>query len=185
MQDDASISDTLISRLRRRDDGAWERVCELYLPLLHYWCRRAGVPEDDCHDLVQDVLLGVSQRIDSFFRDEGGSFRGWLRVITRNRVADHFARKARTPPTADLAALDLAAPPELDALELGCLTRRALELVARDCEPRSLQIFRALMLEDADPAALASQHQLSVGAVYQTKYRIIRRLRAELAELDS
>jgi hypothetical protein len=74
-------------RARARDASAWERLIALYEPLVCHWCRRAGLQEADAADVRQEVFLAVSRGLADFRRDGGaGTFRGWLRVITRNKV---------------------------------------------------------------------------------------------------
>jgi RNA polymerase sigma-70 factor (ECF subfamily) len=55
---------SLLERLRQpADQAAWERLVELYAPLLFSWARRVGCREADAADLVQDVLtlLGAAR----------------------------------------------------------------------------------------------------------------------------
>ena len=55
---------SLLERLRLRPDtGAWERLVELYEPLIYNWIRRFFVPLADAEDVAQEVL-GVMVRDD-------------------------------------------------------------------------------------------------------------------------
>src|SRR5262249_62273574 len=80
-------------------DGDWRRLDALYRPLLRAWMARAGVPESDVEDLVQDVLFVVSREIAGFEWRGQGAFRAWLRTILANRVRDYF-RGQKYQPTA-------------------------------------------------------------------------------------
>ena len=54
---------TLLDRLRHSpDEAAWRKLVHLYTPLLFSWARRAGMPEHDAADLVQDVLRSEERR---------------------------------------------------------------------------------------------------------------------------
>src|SRR5271155_5464803 len=85
---------TLIERARAHDEGAWTRIVRLYTPLVRTWCVRSGLQENDTDDVVQEVFRSALAGLDDFHRDRpGDTFRGWLRVITRNSLALHFRRK--------------------------------------------------------------------------------------------
>ena len=94
--------ETSVSMLERLagapTDADWRRLDELYRPLLRDWIGRAGVPESDVDDLVQDVLVVVIREIAEFERHRAGAFRAWLRTILANRVRNFF-RGQKYPPT--------------------------------------------------------------------------------------
>jgi RNA polymerase sigma-70 factor (ECF subfamily) len=76
---------TLLERVRANDPEAWARLVALYRPLVLSWCTRAGVHAADAEDVAQEVFLAAAHALDHFRRDRpGDTFRGWLRVITRN-----------------------------------------------------------------------------------------------------
>src|SRR5688572_20364634 len=103
-QVDAGSSDvlptsrSLLNLARARDTVAWQRLVELYTPLVYFWCRRARLPEQDIPDVVQDVFRAVVAGLGSFRKQrEGDTFRGWLRTVTRSKISDSFRRRGRTP----------------------------------------------------------------------------------------
>ena len=94
----SSISSTLLERLRARQGEAWQRLVDLYGPVVYRWCRQLGVGQTDAGDVVQDVFAAVAIDVGRFRRDRpGDSFGGWLRAITRHRVYDHFRRRQGQP----------------------------------------------------------------------------------------
>jgi RNA polymerase sigma factor (sigma-70 family) len=95
-----STSSGLLARVRASQPDAWVRLVELYTPFLYGCCRRARLSADDAADVVQEVLSSVSRSLGDF-RDTGrtGSFRAWLRGITRHRLLDHFRCRAQQPQT--------------------------------------------------------------------------------------
>src|SRR5580765_1041873 len=81
---------TLLDRVRRKDKEAWERLVSLYTPLVYHWCIIAGLQAADAEETAQEVFLAVARAVVSFHRDQDGdTFRGWLRIITRNKIFDH------------------------------------------------------------------------------------------------
>jgi RNA polymerase sigma-70 factor, ECF subfamily len=72
---------SLLERLRYSPENeGWNRLVDLYTPLVRVWLRRYDVQDSDANDLVQEVLLTVSREIGTFeHRGQSGAFRGWLR----------------------------------------------------------------------------------------------------------
>jgi len=79
MTDPGSTASSLLERVKLRQPGAWERLVDLYGPLIYRWCRRLGLAADDGPDVVQEVFAAAAAQLPSFRRDRpGDSFRGWL-----------------------------------------------------------------------------------------------------------
>ncbi len=136
----SSISSTLLERLCAGRPDAWQRLVDLYGPVVYGWCRQLGVSQIDAADVVQDVFAGVTADVGRFRRDRpGDSFGAWLRTITRHRVCDHFRRRQNQPAarggsTAYERLLSLAeAPEETSSVppveKEGWFSRRVLDLV--------------------------------------------------------
>lgn len=184
---------SLLERVRARDARAWERLVSLYTPLLDQWCRQYRVQDADAADIRQKVFLAVADGIGTFRRDEaGGSFRGWLRVITWRKVLDHQRREApKAAPGGDAYEQQLHMPaPEPQGPEAGAereesrlLYRRAMELMARDFEETTWKAFYMVVVHDLSPAEVAAELGISRNAVYLAKARVLSRLREEFADL--
>ena len=83
---------TWLDRLTDKPGGAdWRRLLDVYGPLLHGWLSRAGVPEGDRDDIVQDVLVVVVRRVNGFEHRGPGTFRAWLRGILANHIRKFFS----------------------------------------------------------------------------------------------
>lgn len=93
-----SISTTLLGGVKLNDGEAWTRLVLLYGPLVFSWCRRAGLQSEDAADVGQEVFRGVAGAIGDFRRARpADSFVAWLRVITRNKIADFQRAAGRRP----------------------------------------------------------------------------------------
>lgn len=186
----AVTSLTLLERARGADAAAWHRLVDLYGPLVHHWCRRAGLRGSDAADVGQEVFTRVWHALDRFRRDRpGDSFRGWLRTITRRSVVDHLRRGRREPAPAggtDLGPAAVVTDDEPDAAALdaerACLHRRALALVESDFEPVTARAFRAVVIDGLPARDAAAALGITTNAVYIAKSRVLARLRAELAD---
>ncbi|MEM9552618.1 MAG: sigma-70 family RNA polymerase sigma factor [Acidobacteriota bacterium] len=67
--------------------GLFDRHAGRVLSILRTLCRDAVLADD----LLQDVFLQVWRRAETF-DPRRGDFGGWLYILCRNRVADHFRR---------------------------------------------------------------------------------------------
>jgi RNA polymerase sigma-70 factor (ECF subfamily) len=63
------------------------------------------------------------------------------------------------------------------------LIQRALQLIQVEFEPRTLQAFWQATVEGRQTADIAADLEMTIKAVRQAKYRVMRRLRQELDEL--
>src|SRR5262245_20170825 len=79
---------SLLERLRTRPDAnSWQRLVDLYTPLIADWLRRHALQPADADDLAQEVLQIVVRELPNFRHDlRTGAFRPWLRNITVNRL---------------------------------------------------------------------------------------------------
>ena len=185
---------SLLARLRAGDQAGWQRLVKLYGPLVYSWCRRAGLPQDDATDAVQDVFFTVSKNLDKFRRDRpGDSFRKWLKTVAFNRSRDHQRRasgkaKATGGTTANmqLASQPQPEPEEIEESETereeehDHLLRQATELVRADFESATWLAFWQTAVDGRATADVAADLGMSANAVRIAKSRVRARLREEL-----
>ena len=191
-----STSTSLLGRVRAGEADAWEKLVDIYGPLVYGWCRQSGLQGEDAADVVQEVFAAVASRIDRFRRDRpGDSWRGWLWTITRNKVLDHFRARAKQPQAPGgteaqmlLAQLPAQAPELPRASGPGSAVKmgeeyRALEMVRAGVEERTWRAFWRVVIDEQPVADVAAELGMSVRAVYEAKYRVRRRIRQELEDL--
>lgn len=88
-----SISATLLDRVRTGEGAAWQRLEALFGPIVQGWCVRAGLQTQDAADVTQEVFQSVMLSIARFRKEQpGDSFRGWLWIVTQNKLRDHWRR---------------------------------------------------------------------------------------------
>jgi RNA polymerase sigma-70 factor (ECF subfamily) len=177
---------TLLERLRSPGDHeAWARFARLYTPLLYYWCRRAGLAEQDAADVVQDVFVLLVKKLPEFRHDRQHSFRGWLRTVTLNKWRES-RRKMTVRPVGSDSGLDNVAEMDnewqFDEDEYRRqLLANALPLIEHEFPERQWQAFQRHVVQGIDAAEVASELGVRVGTVYAAKSKILSRLRRELA----
>ena len=184
---------SLLERVRANDADSWRRLVNLYRPLVLFWCARARLDAEDAEDVAQAVFVAAASGLHGFRRDRSGdTFRGWLRVITRNQVHLHFRRNKGRPKadggsaawqTLQEVADPIAAPEDDEEAEVGQIYRRALEQVRGAFEEHTWQAFWMTTVEGRSPASIASALGMSPAAIRQAKSRVLRRLKDEMGEL--
>lgn len=180
---------SLLQRLRQpAAQDAWARFVRLYTPLLYYWARRLGCPDEDAADLVQDVFAVLVEKLPEFSYDPGRSFRSWLRTVTLNKFRDgRRERAARPRPGRDEALGEVPAPDPAAAFEEAeyrdFLVGRALRLMQSDFQPTTWKACWEHGVCGRPAPEVAAELGLSEGAVYVATCRVLRRLREELAGL--
>ena len=190
----SSTSSSLLHRAVAQDAEAWRRLSELYGPVVYGWVRAAGFKEHDAADIVQEVFRAVFSSLDRFRRDRPtDSFRGWLSTIAHRRACDHLRKRAGQPAAAggtEAQAMLQELPERLpedglpeDANSHADLIRRALELVRPEFAERTWQACMQTTVEGRRPADVAADLEMTVGAVYVARSRVLKRLKTELEGL--
>ncbi|CAN5487170.1 sigma-70 family RNA polymerase sigma factor [soil metagenome] len=180
---------TLLQRLRNREATAWERFAHLYKPLIDVWCRRWCVADADREDVVQDVMTAVFTHLPNYVpQSSEGSFRAWMRGITRNKLLEYGRSRQQHPEAAGgsvaLARINEVAEPVLDETpdDVAGLYLRAAESVRQDFNAQTWDLFWRTTV-DAQPAVdVAKEYNVAPATVRMAKARILRRIREEIGE---
>jgi RNA polymerase sigma factor (sigma-70 family) len=174
---------------------AWFEFVTLYEPVIYRLLRRGGLHDEDARDIMQDLLLAVSQSIDRWdpARDRG-SFRGWLRRVARNLVVNWLERRERHPVATGGSGLQamldmLPAADESNTVEFDNELRRALfhqaaERVRNEVHPATWEAFWETAVVGTSAADAAMKLGMTVGAIRAAKSRVLVRLRATVTELE-
>ncbi len=179
---------SLLDRLRLRPDPAsWQRLVDLYTPLIRGWLGRYGVQPADLDDLAQEVFGTLLRELPHFRHDlRRGAFRRWLRTIAVNRLRNAW-RARRTHAGGDPEPL--LAQLEDPASDLSRfwdeehdrhIARRLLELLEPEFEPPTWKAFTLLVLEGVETREVAARLGLTPNAVRIAKSRVLSRFRREI-----
>lgn len=192
--DSIPTSLTLLERVRSRDRDAWGLFCELYTPVIYRWACLTGLQEADAADITQDVLVLVSEKLETFRRENSGqSLRAWIRTIARNKARDLFRARQRQAVAAGgtdaqvmLRNLSHEGPDtESEEAEEGfdaeaAIIHGAAILLKPQFEEHTWQAFQQTAVEGRKASEVAADLNMSVGGVYTAKSRVLARLRKEL-----
>lgn len=190
MDDAPKTRPSLLLRIRNTEDaGAWSEFVAIYEPLVYRLARKRGLQHADALELSQEVLLTVSKSINRWKLDPAcGSFRGWLGRVTRNLIINLLIKQRRHPQAIGdtdfqrlLAEVAEPAPDESAVFDLEyrrSLFRWAAAQVQGEYRPATWQAFWRTCVDGRAVRDVAQELELSVGAVYVARSRVMARLRA-------
>jgi len=190
-----ATSSSLLMRVKTRDQDAWRLLVGLYGPLIDFWLRQCHLQPADARDVFQEVFEAVAEGIGKFHDDRPGDrFRGWLRTIARNKVADYFRRQGLQPAAAGGSSAyqrlqEVEGPgesghdcQELDAVKQ--LRLRAVDLIRGEFEERTWRAFYGVTVDGRAAKDVAADLGVIPSAVRLAKSRVLRRLREEMEGME-
>jgi RNA polymerase sigma-70 factor (ECF subfamily) len=182
---------SLLARLADgADTGAWREFDERYRELLWRFARSRGLQPADADDVAQEVLHALTKRLPTFAYDPAkGRFRDYLKTSAANGVW----RKLRELGGAPLATGGDDSPPDVAVSDDGVERaweaewrqyhlRLAMARVRSEFSAQDVAAFEAYAAGSRAASDVAATLGLSVDQVYQAKSRILRRLKAVIAE---
>ena len=137
--------------------------------------------------------------IDGFRKERPcDTFRGWLRTVTRSKLADHFRRLNRNPVAiggsgaqfrmkhlSDESSDDESSQSEDDErLAEFALFHRGLEKIRHDFDPKTWQAFWRVTVDGLSATEAAHELGMKSGTVRVAKSRVLQRLRRQLGDVD-
>jgi RNA polymerase sigma-70 factor (ECF subfamily) len=192
---------SLLSRLQNWDDQeSWKDFFDTYWRLIYSIALKSGLNEMEAQDVVQETIICVAKDIDKFKRDPAaGSFKGWLRNLTRWRIADQLRRRKPNvpdnPATAEehraVPALEEIPAPDGDGLEKmwedewrSNLLEAAVERVRHRIKEEHFQIFDLSVLRQWPAGKVAQALDINVTRIYLTKHRVVALVKKEVRLLE-
>jgi len=183
---------SLLSRLQDWDDQeSWRVFFDTYWRLIYTVAIRSGLGEAEAQDVVQETIICVAKDIQKFKRDRAaGSFKGWLRNLTRWRIADQLRKRGR----ADVKLLVFSEehgelPPDIiktvleDQWETEWRTN-LMEAATERVKEEHYQMFDLNVLKQWPAQKVAKALGVNVGLVYLAKHRVSALIRKEVQLLE-
>src|SRR3954452_21554216 len=90
---------SLLKKLKvlENQDG-WQEFFETYWSLIYSTATRSGLNDSEAQDVVQETVICVVRSMPNFNYDPKiGSFKAWLRKLTRWRISDHIRKRNSGP----------------------------------------------------------------------------------------
>ncbi len=173
-----------------RDADAWNRLVELYTPLLFRWSLKTGLNESQSEDLVQEVFKVLLTKIGAFERERDGSFRKWLQVVTVNKCKEQFRRKQLSITNADSSFDPLSAVSDPATLvefweDDYCqqVIQRSMQLMKAEFSEKVWRSCWEHIVQGRPASEVGEQLGITANAVRVYSSRILARLRIEFRDL--
>jgi RNA polymerase sigma-70 factor (ECF subfamily) len=171
---------------------------DTYWRLIYSVALKAGLTRVEAEEVVQETIICVAKNIQSFKRDRRlGSFKGWLRNLTRWRIADQLEKRTRLPRREDEGAtrkyqpLENIPDPVDDAATLDWeqkwqahLLNVAKQRVKSSVREEHYQLFDFYVVKEWPVTRICETLGVSATQVYLAKHRITRLLRKEVRRLE-
>ena len=189
---------TLLTRLRDcQDQAGWREFFDTYWRLIYKVARNSGLGDAEAQDVVQNTFIYLVRRMPNFRYDRArGSFKSWLRVVTRSRIHIYHRReKANTRWRRELPegenedrtdTVELQPDPAADALDEiwqreweANLFSQAFTRLRSKVASQQLMIFRLTTIGDLPATQVAKKLGISFAKIYLARHRVGKLFKAE------
>jgi len=191
---------SLLSRLRDwKDQDGWREFFDLYWRLIYRVARQAGLDDATAQEVVQNTFIYLTRRMPKFRYDPArGSFKAWLRRVTRSRISVFRRRaEAKEPPLPqlpledeDVSVWEAVPDPAGDALDEiwqreweENLVKAALRRISAKVSAQQLMVFELAALGEVPLKQVARKLNISLMQVYLARHRVGKLFKAEVTRL--
>src|ERR1043166_4840331 len=191
---------SLLSRLRDwQDHDGWREFFDMYWRLIYSVARQAGLDYATAQDVVQNTFIYMARRMPKFRYDRTrGSFKSWLRCVTRSRISVFRRRaEAKEPSLPELPLEGDEVPvwetipdPAGDAMDEiwqreweENLLKTALRRIGLKVSAKQLMIFELAALGEVPLKQVARKLDVSLAQVYLARHRVGKMFKTEIARL--
>jgi RNA polymerase sigma factor (sigma-70 family) len=190
---------SLLSRLKDwGDEESWRVFFDTYWRLIYSVALKAGLTPAEAEEVVQETIICVAKNIQKFKRDRRlGTFKGWLRNLTRWRIADQLEKRTglsrgeaggaarKYQPLENIPdPVDDAATQDWEQEWQSHLLQAAKQRVKSRVNEEQYQLFDFYVIKQWPVARICQTLGVSATQVYLAKHRITRLLRKEVRRLE-
>ena len=189
---------SLLSRMQDREDqDSWKDFFDTYWRLIYSFAIKSGLTDAEAQDVVQETVISVSRDIQKFKRDRTlGTFKGWLRNLTRWRIADQLRKRDRSIPAGNGLSAPSLGPDEITGpvnAELEAiweedwqsnLLEAAMERIKPRVKEEHYQIFDLNVVRQWPAGKVAQALGVNIGMVYLAKHRVMALIKKEIRVLE-
>ena len=169
---------TLLNRIVDGDEIAWQEFYEQYHRLIFSIGKRWDLPDHQCDDLVQQVMISIFQNKLTFkYRPELGRFRTFLTGITKKLLLKMKAE--RKLPSADDGGADAISEDNEDIFNeewRKYLLDAMLNDLRNTVDNSTFDAFQMYVLQGLRPEQIADALNISISTVYVHKKRCMEHL---------
>jgi len=167
----------LLERARAKDPDAWEQFYRYYEQYIEYLLEKLHVGRDDMPDLMQEIMLGLTVKLEQYKREKI-SFRKWLSrtvaALARHHLKDLRA-KHRNNQRLQWFLSDQTEEQKLDdyisEYWKAYVVEQALKRVEKNYKGKAIQVFRMTM-DGVKAPEIAQQLEITEPSVYLLRSRV-------------
>jgi RNA polymerase sigma-70 factor (ECF subfamily) len=194
---------SLLGRLKNWEDNAsWRDFFETYWKLIYSFTIQRGLSHEEAQEVVQETVVAVAKSIGKFqYNPQVCAFKTWLLGVTRSKIANQFARRARLPTVVAITSpgdsSDTGMSGRLPDEQAGQwdeawdeewqknLMDAAIQRVKRRISIEQYQMFDLFVLKNWSAKDVANALGVTIAHVYVAKHRIAKLIRKEVAVLEA
>ena len=193
---------SLLGRLKDWEDNAsWREFFDTYWRLIYGFALRRGLGHDEAQEVVQETVVAVARSIGEFQYDpKVCAFKTWLLNVTRSKIANQFARRARQPAAAGDSTGSSGSTPLIHRIPdehsaqgdaawdeewQKNLLESAIQRVKRRVSIEQYQMFDLFVLKQWPARDVARTLGVTIGHVYVAKHRIAKLIQTEVKALEA
>lgn len=190
---------SLLARMKDwQDQKSWQDFFDTYWRLIYSMATRAGLTPAEAEEALQETVISVARRIGEFKNDPAfGSFKSWLLLITRRRIADQFRKRSPLPAATDARSGSARTAlvervPDPASLDLDAawneqwernLLAAAIANVKHQISPKQFLLFHQQVVKEWPAGKVAQKYDVSLAQVYMAKYRVSGLIKREVRRL--
>jgi RNA polymerase sigma factor (sigma-70 family) len=192
---------SLLRRLKNwGDQASWNDFVRTYSHFLRCIALKNGLTEAEADDVVQETMIAVAKKMPKFDYDpKAGSFKSWLALIAKRRIADQWRKKhyhvgevciareerASTRQVARLASSD-SSPLEKQWREEW--SRSVLDVASANVKEKAgateYQMFYLHVVKQLPVAEVSKRLGVKNAQVYFAKYKLGGMMKREIKRLE-
>ncbi|HBE82697.1 MAG TPA: sigma-70 family RNA polymerase sigma factor [Pyrinomonadaceae bacterium] len=183
----AAADAALFEACKKGDEAAWDSLVDRYQRLIYAIPRRAGLSEEQCADVFQEVFLTFVQKIDEIEQPERirswlvstAKFKTWGVIRTRKGIYSAIGEEEYETEIQNLADSSPLAESVLIELEQQHLIRRAVN----DLDERCRKILSMIYLADTAASYATVAEAIGVGetSISPLRSRCLKKLEKMLS----
>jgi RNA polymerase sigma-70 factor (ECF subfamily) len=161
--------------------------------MMRRWMQAWNIPTDDVEDIIQDAFMRVLVSVPNFEHQGTGTFRVWLKKISRNcwlqsvRQAAYRSKQVRID--FDLAGCLCESTMQMIDTQINDLIEQealehAIQRARQQCNDRTWEAYRLMAIEKLSGLQVAETLGVSVDLAYKSKDRFERQLKSQLLALE-
>lgn len=174
----------IISRCKKGDRRAQNKIFQLYFGKMSSVCQRYVPDIDESQDIVQNGFIKVFDNIKKY--KGNGSFEGWVRRIMTNTAIDHFRKKKNIFISVDDTNYDWLANQENEEekwnVTLTLETERVINEIKK-LSPAYRLVFNMYVIEDYSHQEISDILGISIGTSKSNLSKAKKNLLKKLVKL--